>query len=258
MSESSSECLNPGGALLPFFGRYDAAHRARYEFATRFFSDGLCVDFGCGYGFGTDLIASSAPNTVIGLDVDRRCISYASKRFRANNLRFQLTNSIDIPLADKSVGLITCFEVIEHLRLDQIRGFFAEARRVLTPTGLVIGSTPNALLRHHADLVYHIQEFAPNELHELASESGFEVELRCQGDGAGHISSTFERILETLPTSAKRSRTLKVFQSLYYATLGASKESHSEATRIRDGPIEQASDIIFTLRPPKSPEKPGL
>lgn len=52
------EPLNPGGAKLPLLGRPDTQTVERYLFAGKYARAGMRVDFGCGFGYGTSLLAS--------------------------------------------------------------------------------------------------------------------------------------------------------------------------------------------------------
>ena len=105
-----------------------------------------------------------------------------------------------LPCADRSQQVVTCFEVLEHLKFDP-RSMLREIRRVLAPDGVLWLTTPNILStrstvrgllgknphenpRYHADPragVIHPKEYAPYELRELATGCGFEViDLRAQ------------------------------------------------------------------------------
>ena len=67
-----------------------------------------------------------------------------------------------LPFADQSVGLITAFEVIEHL--ENWRQLLAEAKRALHPDGVFLVSTPNTLYYAEARAKigpnpFHVHEF---------------------------------------------------------------------------------------------------
>lgn len=105
-----------------------------------------------------------------------------------------------LPFADRSLRLVSCFEVLEHLKFDP-RAMLGEIRRVLAPDGVLWLTTPNILSvrstvrglfgknphenpRYHGDPghgVIHPKEYTAYELRELAAGCGFEVlELRAQ------------------------------------------------------------------------------
>ena len=101
-----------------------------------------------------------------------------------------------LSLPSESIDLMTSFEVLEHLKYSP--GFFMlEANRLLKPNGRFILTTPNAtsalaissILRgmhpalcsvYHRDPKYgriHPLEYAKNQLLDLATSYGFEIEL---------------------------------------------------------------------------------
>lgn len=104
----------------------------------------VVLDYGCGRGAYTDdplpfrrdlRIFKNKVNCVIGLDVNPAA---AQNPFLD---QFYLLDGPRWILEDNSVDLIICDNVLEHLPEPQ--GFFAEARRVLRPGGMVCIRTPN-------------------------------------------------------------------------------------------------------------------
>jgi SAM-dependent methyltransferase len=106
--------------------------------------DTVLVDFGCGRGayasdpipFRRDLrIFKDKARRVIGLDAGP---AGAENPFLDE---FHCLEDPHWPLADASADLVLCDNVLEHL--PEPRAFFAEARRVLVPGGVVCIRTPN-------------------------------------------------------------------------------------------------------------------
>jgi SAM-dependent methyltransferase len=94
------------------------------------------LDLGCRDGALT--AAYLEGNNVVGVDVDREALS------RAAALGIETTwADLDdpLPFEDESFDLVVAAEVLEHLRFPD--GALAEARRVLRPGGLLVGSVPN-------------------------------------------------------------------------------------------------------------------
>jgi SAM-dependent methyltransferase len=117
-----------------------AEHIARYAFAARLAAGCRVLDLGCGTGYGTAELAKHATEAV-GVDVAPEAIEYASAHYRT--ARYFQTPATDLPFADASFDLITCFELIEHL--SDWRTLLKEAQRVVHPAGLFVVSTPNKL-----------------------------------------------------------------------------------------------------------------
>ena len=152
-----------GERVIP--GQVDAdlwnEHLARYAFAAPFAAGRRVVDAGCGAGYGAAALAPAA-RTVLGVDASADAIRYAREHYFAPNLGFLPASCAALPLPDASVDLVVALEVIEHLA--EWQRFLDEARRVLTPAGRLIVSTPNK--EYYAESrrltgpnPYHVHEF---------------------------------------------------------------------------------------------------
>ena len=117
-------------------------HLARYAFAARLARGKRVLDAGCGAGYGSAELAALA-DSVVGVDVAPEAIAFATAHYQLPNLRFEQASCTALPNPDGSFDLVAAFEVIEHL--GDWRGFLAEARRVLSPNGQLVVSTPNRL-----------------------------------------------------------------------------------------------------------------
>jgi SAM-dependent methyltransferase len=115
------------------------------------------------------------------------------KQFELHIQQIDIENQL-LPRPDSSLDVITCFEVLEHLRCDPMF-VMKEFNRVLRPNGLLILSTPNVgsyegILRiinggtPHIFSQYfperrgigHVKEYAVSEVRELFLNSGFEID----------------------------------------------------------------------------------
>jgi SAM-dependent methyltransferase len=146
-------------------------HLARYQFAQRFAGGQRVLDAGCGSGYGTAELATVA-SEVLGIDASEEAIQYAQEQYGVPGLRFEQGSCASLP--GENYGLITAFEVIEHL--EDWRGFLREARRVLAPGGRFLVSTPNKLYyaesrREAGANPFHVHEFEQEEfMQELKQE----------------------------------------------------------------------------------------
>ena len=136
MAEFTGERVIPGQVDADLWNE----HFARYAFAARLSRRKRVLDAGCGSGYGSAELARSATQ-VVGVDVSLEAVEHATGHYQVPNTFFLAASCAALPFAAGSFDLVVAFEVIEHL-LDW-RGFLEEARRVLTPAGQCVISTPN-------------------------------------------------------------------------------------------------------------------
>jgi SAM-dependent methyltransferase len=133
------------------------------------------LDLGCRSGALTRHFLEG--NEVVGLDVDRTALAKAE----ALGIEPVEANVEEpLPFADASFDAVVAGELLEHLQLPD--ALVAEARRVLRPGGVLVGSVPNAFrlqsrlrfLRGRApeDDPTHLHLFSPAAVRELLA--GFE------------------------------------------------------------------------------------
>lgn len=142
-------------------------HLPRYLFAKAFAINARVLDFGCGTGYGSALLATVA-QSVTGLDIDAPALRWARQTHRNAVLNFEQRDDLGAGLQDQSFDLITCFEMIEHvahpMQIDTIRN----VARLLSPTGQFVISTPNPeVTAMYGDNPYHLREMSESEFLEL-------------------------------------------------------------------------------------------
>lgn len=102
------------------------------------------VDFGCGNGAQTVLLAKSC-RRVTGVDVDADYLAAFAREIVARRLRERVSglSLVDnrIPLPDGVADVVTSFTVLEHVPDE--RAALTEMFRVLKPGGRLILSVPN-------------------------------------------------------------------------------------------------------------------
>jgi len=143
-------------------------HLNRYRFASSFVRDKLCLDVGCGVGYGSAYLVRKGATKVIGGDKSENALSYARNTARTSPngaLGFKLLDATSLPFADNSFDVVVSFEVIEHVK--DYERFLSEIRRVLRRNGKLIFSTPNreaGAFMFKTDWKYHAHEFSKEEL----------------------------------------------------------------------------------------------
>lgn len=160
--EFTGERVVPGMAIT--YGVIEHLHR--YAMAREFCRARTVLDIASGEGYGTSLLAAVA-TFVYGVEISSDVVAHARAKYRVPNLRFLIGEATAIPIDDRSVDVITCFETIEHL--EKHEQMLTEFCRVLKPTGLLILSTPERGIYHQRDPnnKFHRKEISQAELQDL-------------------------------------------------------------------------------------------
>ena len=141
-------------------------HWARYAFAEILVGSKRVLDAGCGVGYGAARLAEVAAE-VVALDQARDPLSAGCQQYSHPRLCFVQGDCTRFPFVDSSLDAVVAFEVIEHL--DEWKALIEESRRVLTPAGQFIVSTPNRLYYGEAredPNPFHVHEFTHDEFRE--------------------------------------------------------------------------------------------
>jgi GT2 family glycosyltransferase/SAM-dependent methyltransferase len=165
-------------------------HLHRYALSLEFAAGKSVLDIACGEGYGSALLARVA-KSVVGVDIDPATLNYARQKYYNNNLTFLVGSCDSIPLPDHSVEVVTSFETIEHH--DKHEEMMLEIKRVLTPDGLLIISSPNRFVySDEPNYVneHHVKELYYNELMDLLSRHFKHV--RCDGQRLATGSFVFQ------------------------------------------------------------------
>ena len=129
------------------------------------------LDYGSGEGYGTATLANHA-TSVTGVDIDPAAIAHAQDKYISiANISFEAITDHRLPYPDGSFDVITCFEVIEHVPDPNL--VIAEIARLLSPTGVLLISTPNKAEysdKNDYKNEYHLKEFYIDEFREFLHE----------------------------------------------------------------------------------------
>jgi 2-polyprenyl-3-methyl-5-hydroxy-6-metoxy-1,4-benzoquinol methylase len=125
------------------YGQEIVKRRRRLTLAKCRLDGKLVLDFGCGNGAQTAEYMQDGCN-IVALDVDEGDLKELSKHLQSGRGKSVLPVRYDgwsLPVADASVDVVLCYEVIEHVPDE--RQALREIRRVLKPGGEVVLSVPN-------------------------------------------------------------------------------------------------------------------
>ena len=157
-------------------------HLDRYYFAQTYVKGKRVLDAACGTGYGTRLLAQVADH-VTGIDISPTAINHARKKYPVIALDFIEGDVLSLPFPDSSFDVVVSFETVEHIKEYQI--FIRECRRVLTPNGILICSTPNSKISSPDGVVknpFHVVEFDPVQFTDLLLRDFALVEMYGQND----------------------------------------------------------------------------
>jgi SAM-dependent methyltransferase len=95
---------------------------------------------------------------------------------RARGVAAMRADARDLPVRSQACGLVTAFDVLEHIEEDYLAA--AEIARVLTPGGTALIAVPcdMALWSAHDEAVGHVRRYARPELASLVEKAGLTVE----------------------------------------------------------------------------------
>ena len=143
-------------------------HAARYYFASSYVQGKNVLDFGCGEGYGSEILRRTAMK-LTALDISVEAVRTTHDRLKIPVIQADARN---VPLSAGSFDALVSFEVFEHIT--SVERYIAEAYRLLTLDGRFIFSTPNVDTHPLAGLnPYHVKEYAVAEVENLIRSAGF-------------------------------------------------------------------------------------
>ena len=168
-----TESITKGGAIRPkgSFYELEGDHVKRYLWVADFVRGKSVLDAGCGFGYGTNFLASGIAKNIVGVDSDSEAIKFAKSTYQLPNLRLEVADVCKISFPPNSFDVVISFEVIEHLA--EPRSYLERVKDLLKLGGQFIMSTPNKLFtertykRGRPQNPFHIHEYYPTELRNL-------------------------------------------------------------------------------------------
>ena len=191
-------------------GRIAYEHLHRYALCRDRVAGQRVLDVACGAGYGTNILAEVAAETV-GVDIDAGAISRASKKYRRENLKFITADCCDMPFEASSFDVVVANEMIEHIN-DQ-ESFLREVKRVLKPGGLLLVSTPNKPVynRYKPPNPFHVAEMDVAEFRRLLRRHFKHVRLT--GLRMALVSAAFEVGAANHPSNLAAAKTYRAASS---------------------------------------------
>lgn len=142
------------------------AHTSRYQFARKLLQGKTILDAGCGEGYGVRYLAQHV-DSAVGIDIDPLAVAHAKNRYGDRKLAFSAMDCCQLAFEDNSFDFIVSFEVIEHFRA--VDAFLSEIKRVLSPGGLFVVSTPNKDTTPAGVNPFHDKEYTASEFQTVLS-----------------------------------------------------------------------------------------
>ncbi len=147
-------------------------HQKPYEITAELARNKRALDFGCNIGYGSAILNRTS-QSVTGVDVSPQAIAAARERYGESGIRFQVIDGHGSALEGESFDVISSFQVIEHIV--DVDSYLHQLRRLLTADGLVVLTTPNAVLRIYPGMRpwnrFHVREYTVAELETLLKQS---------------------------------------------------------------------------------------
>ncbi len=111
------------------------------------------LDVGASTGIIDNILAKSFKK-VVGTDIDKDAIKFATKKFKKKNLTFKVEDAMKLTFKDNSFDIVICTHVYEHVPNSQ--KLFDEIYRVLKPSGVCYLAAINSLwpIEPHYDLPF--------------------------------------------------------------------------------------------------------
>lgn len=104
--------------------------------------DGLRIlDLGCGSGYAVTRFLGAPADRVLGLDLYRPNIDYATLHFAREGLAFECRSAASLVDSHETFDVVVLADVLEHL--DDPLSVLTQCRRLLAPDGMLLVTIPN-------------------------------------------------------------------------------------------------------------------
>jgi SAM-dependent methyltransferase len=136
--------------------------------------DGPIVDVGCGTGGNHGALREASGRPVAGFDVELSALSHVPLG-PTGGRRVTMALAEHLPVPDRSAGVVTSLDVLEHLDDDVLA--LCEYHRILAPGGIAVLTVPayEWLWSAHDDWTAHRRRYTSRRLADAMSATGFDV-----------------------------------------------------------------------------------
>lgn len=156
-------------------------HVARYEWAARYLlleGRKTVIDFACGIGYGSKMLAEKALLDVLACDIDEEALAYGKNHYRHPRVKYARRDASDpgeLTPADAAV----CFETIEHVQ--DPRPLLRSLREAAPE---LLASVPNEDVFPYLNYAFHYRHYTKGQFEALLNECGWGVKywLGQEGD----------------------------------------------------------------------------
>jgi SAM-dependent methyltransferase len=199
---------------------------------------GKLLELGCGEGRGIDLLAPLAEQYTaidkIEPVIDKLKVKHPGYRFEAGHFP-------PIPFPDNSFDTIVTFQVIEHIKDDEL--FVKEIHRILRPGGTALITTPNIKMTLTRN-PWHIREYTADELASLCEKYFAKVDMKGVA-GNEKVMEYYERN----KASVKKFTRFDVLNLQYRLPASLLRIPYDLLNRInRDGLQKEVDDLVTSIR----------
>lgn len=170
----------------------------RYTWAAAHCGGRDVLEVGCGTGQGCGLLAAAARSFVAG-DYSEQMLLSAHRHY-GERINFQRIDAEQLPYRAASFDVVVIFEASYYI--PNIERFFAECRRVLRPTGVLLLATANKDLFDFNPSPHSYRYLGVVELERELAAYGFSVV--CFGDTPVDATSIRQRVLRPAKAAAAR------------------------------------------------------
>lgn len=155
----------------------------RYMYILKYTHDNVVLDFACGTGWGSYLIAQSGAKKVYSVDFSKDAIETAKKYYTNKHIDYYYGDLLENNIDESSIDTIACIETIAHL--DNPEKYLEYFHKKIKNDGLLIITTPNAYVFNSIDkneplYPYHYKEYNKADIVSMLKDKWTLVDYKGQ------------------------------------------------------------------------------